>query len=218
MKSSPRYLIIPDTGREEIHQLLMLSAEQLQIIAQTLRSKETLKIKESSYRRVASAVNITNEQALAILSAMTNLLLQRQRYALSDEQLLDELRDLWPEEIAKLTPLKRHALIDFLSESDEGYFVEKAESLKTGFSPHIVSVRSICDVRPVFDKDRKTIAGVLLVASVGITTHDENHEDKTLVLQMTKSDIQKLRECLEETERKMLIMQQEFGENFDILS
>ena len=47
--------------------------EQLQIIAQTLRSKETLKTQKPSYRRVASKANSTHEQALASLSAMTNL-------------------------------------------------------------------------------------------------------------------------------------------------
>jgi hypothetical protein len=54
MNPSPRYLVIPDNGREEIAQLLSLSAKQLRIIAETLRSTETLKFKEPSYRRIAN--------------------------------------------------------------------------------------------------------------------------------------------------------------------
>lgn len=218
MQPSPRHLLIPENGRQDIHELLSLSGEQLRSVAQTLRSRETLKIKEPSYRRVASEARITNEEALAVLSAITNLILQRKRYALSDEQLLQELKVLWPDEIEHLNHETQNALLDLLSESDEGYFVDKAESLKTGFAPHVVSIRSICDVRPVFDKDRKKIEGLLLVASLGITTHDENHRDQIFVLQMTRADLQKLRECLEETDQKMAIMQEDFGAKFDILS
>lgn len=218
MKPSPRYLVIPENGRQEISQLLSLSAKQLRLIAETLRSTDTLKFKEASYRRVASKADITNEESLAILSAITNLIIQRKRYNLDDEKLLEELAILFGEKIGNMDNETQYALIDLLSETDEGYIVEKAEVLKSGFAPHVVSMRSICDVRPVFDKDRKTIKGILIVASLGITTHDENHRDQTVVIQMTQDDLEKLRELIVETQGKMSIMQNEFGERFDVFS
>jgi hypothetical protein len=219
MQSSPRYLLIPDSGREEISILLSLSAAQLKAVAETLRSIETLKYKGPSYRRVASVANITNEQALSVLSAVANLLVQRKRYSLNDEQLLDDLRILCKEQIVHIDndDETKKAFLDLLSESEEGYIVDKAESLKDGFGSHVVSMRSICDVRPVFDKDKKTIRGVLIVASLGIITHDEQHKNQTTIIHLSREQLKNLRELIQETEGKMDIMSNEFR-GFNILS
>lgn len=218
MSPSPRYLVIPDIGKDEISQLLDLSAEQLRIIAYTLRSTDTLKAKEASYRRVASRADITNQQALSILNATANLIVQRKRYGLKPEQLLGELEALLPEKIKSLEDETQIALLDLLSESDEGYIVDKAETLKHGFSPHVVSMRSICDARPVFDKDKKTIRGMLIVASLGITTHDEGHRDHTVVIQMSMEELEDLQKLLEETKGKMQIIHNDLEGKFEILS
>ena len=111
MKPSPRYLLIPDSGREEISALLSLSAEQLRATAETLRSVDTLKHREPSYRRIANKANITNEEALSVLSATANLLIQRKRYALDDEKLLDDLRVLCKEEMDSMNDESRNALL-----------------------------------------------------------------------------------------------------------
>jgi hypothetical protein len=214
----PKYLIIPKNRWEDISTLLSLSVSQMQIVAETLRSKETLKTEELSYQHVAKKADISQAEALAVLSAVTNLISQRQRYSLSDEQLLDDLEAGAPGKIKDLDLDTKGALLGLLSESEEGYFVEKAESLKLGFTPHLISVRSICDVRPVFDKNRETIEGALLVTFLGITTHDEEHKDHTFVLQLTRSDLHKLRDCLEEAERKLSVMEKEFGTKFDLFS
>jgi hypothetical protein len=167
---------------------------------------------------MSNKADITNEESLAVLSAITNLLIQRKRYGLSNEKLLQDLRIMFDDKIENMEKEAHAALIDLLSETDEGYIVDKAEVLKYGFSPHIVSMRSICDVRPVFDKDRKTIKGILIVASLGITMHDENHRDQTVIMQMTQDDLEKLRELIVETQGKMQIMQNDFGEKFDVFS
>lgn len=215
---TPKYLIIPENRWKDIRTLLSLSASQMQTVAKTLRSKETLKAEEPSYQRIAKDANISQADTLAVLSAVTNLILQRQRYSLSNEQLLDDLEAGSNVEVKNLDVQAKAALLDLLSESEEGYFVEKAESLKVGFPPHLVSVRSICDVRPVFDKARENIEGILLVTFLGLTMHDEEHKDHTVVLQLARSELRKLRECIEEAEKKLNVMEKEFGPKFDLFS
>ena len=181
-------------------------------------SKETLKTEELSYQRVAKGADISHTEALAILSAVTNLAFQRERYSLSPEQVLADLGAMLPEMVENLDSHTREALLKLLSKSEEGYFVEKTENLKIGFAPHLVSVRSICDVRPVFDKNREQIEGALLVTFLGITTHDEEHNEQTFVLQLTRSDLRKMQECLEEAEKKIEVMEREFGRELDLFS
>ncbi len=214
--AEPKYLVIPDTRWKEIESLLSLSVGQIKVIEDTLRSKETLRSEETSYQRIAKSANISQKEALAVLSAVTNLIFQRQRYSLTDQQLLDDLKARLPEKVADLGLEAQEALLRLLSESAEGYFVEKAESLRVGFAPHFVSVRSICDVRPVFDRNRETIEGALLVTFLGITTHDEEHEDHTFVLQLDQSGLRKLRECIEEAEKKLKVMGSKFGTILDL--
>lgn len=214
----PKYLIIPDDRWKEINILLSLSTDKLQAIAKTLRSKEALKSEESSYQRIAKDADISQIDSLAILSAVTNLTAQRQRYLLSEEQFLEDLEAGSRIAVKNFDDPKKRALLELLSETEEGYVVEKAESLKTGFSPHFISARSICDVRPVFDKKRESIEGILLIAFLGLTTHDEEHNDHTFVLQLTRSDLRNLQKCLEEAETKLGIMEKEFGAKFDLFS
>ena len=131
-----------------------------------------MKSEELSYQRIAKDADISQIDSLAILGAVTNLVVQRQRYSLSDEQLLEDLEAGSQIEVKDFDDQKKRALLGLLSESEEGYLVEKAESLKAGFSPHFVTARSICDVRPVFDKKRESIEGILLVTLLGLTTQD----------------------------------------------
>src|SRR5436309_2725150 len=129
----PKYLIIPENRWKEIDSLLSLSASQIQAVEETLRSKETLKTEEPSYQRVAKKAGIGQTEALAVLTAVTNLISQRQRYSLNDQELLDDLAAQLPKKVQDLSSDARAALLKLLSESEEGYFVEKAESLKSGF-------------------------------------------------------------------------------------
>jgi len=215
---NPKYLIIPDNRWKDIRTLLSLSTDKLQAIAKTLRSKEALKSEELSYQRIAKDADISQIDSLAILSAVTNIVAQRQRYSLTDEQLLEDLEAGSEIKFENFDDQKKRALLELLSESEEGYLVEKAESLKAGFAPHFVTAQSICDVRPVFDKKRESIEGILLVTFLGLTTHDEEHNDHSFVLQLTRSDLRNLQKCLEEAERKLGIMEQEFGVKFDLFS
>jgi len=214
----PKYLVIPENRWKEIGILLSLSTDKLHAITKTLRSKEALKSEESSYQRIAKDADISHVDSLAILGAVTNLVAQRQRYSLSNEQLLEDLEAGSRIEVKNFDDQKKRALLELLSESEEGYLVEKAENLKTGFAPHFVTAKSICDVRPVFDKKRESIEGILLVTFLGLTTHDEEHNDHTFVLQLTRSGLRNLQKCLEEAERKLGIMEQEFGAKFDLFS
>jgi hypothetical protein len=144
--------------------------------------------------------------------------MQSQRYSLTDEQLLEDLEAGSGIEVTKFEEPKKKALLELLSETAEGHLIEKVENLKNGFAPHFIRAQSICDVRPVFDKSRKNIEGILLVAFVGLTTHDEEHNDSTFVLQLTRSEIRALQKCLEEADTKLGIMEKEFGTTFDVFS
>ena len=215
----PKYLIIPDNRWKEIDSLLSLSAEKLEIIAKTLHSRAALQSEESNYQRIAKEADISQIDALAVLSAITNLITQRQRYSLSSEQLLEDLKAGPNVKIEEFNDQQKLALLELLSESEEGYLIEKAENLKTGFAPHFIGAKSICDARPVFDKNRERIEGILFVTLLGLTTHDEEHNNHTFVLQLTPSDLRNLRQCLEDAEKKLDIMEKEFKKvNFDLFS
>lgn len=215
---TPKYLVIPKSRWDDVKKLLSLSANQMRTVAKVLQSKETLKTEDVSYQRIAKDADISQADALAVLGAVTNLTLQRQRYSLSSDQLLDDLEAGAEIKVKEFDAQTKAALLDLLSESEEGYFVEKAESLKIGFSPHLVSVRSICDVRPIFDKARENIEGILLVTFLGLTMHDEEHKDHTTILQLGRSELRKLRESIEEAEKKLAVLEKEFGAKFDVFS
>ena len=111
MSSSPRYLIIPERGRKDIETLLSLSSEALQTIVTILGSQVTLKTEEPSYQLIAREASITHEEAVAVLDATMNLTIQRKRYRLSDEQLLEDLKVLCPEKVKDLDTETQQSLL-----------------------------------------------------------------------------------------------------------
>ena len=135
MKSAqPKYLIIPRKTVGKIYgHCFHCPLTRCALSSKALRSKETIKGPKSLVTSVSQKdANISNANAIAVLNAVMNLILQRQRYLLNDEQLLDDLK-AGLQDNKDLDDETKGALCDLLSESEEGYLVEKAESLKTGF-------------------------------------------------------------------------------------
>jgi hypothetical protein len=62
-----------------------------------MRSKDALEGKRRSYQVVAEAAGIPNSDAIAVLNAIMNLAAQRERYHLSQDQLLDDLSAAVPD-------------------------------------------------------------------------------------------------------------------------
>jgi hypothetical protein len=202
----PKFLSIPDEFSSDVSTLLRLTVAQMKALAAT-QSTDLLK-EDDSVAKVAKETGLSRSDALNAWSAASNIVRQRRREKLSDEALFSDLMALAPDEAAALTPEQKEILLhDVLADSDEVYRLQKAEYLRHAVVPALVRARSVCELRPVFDREKKQMEGAALVAVLVLTAHDEDHEDQAIYLQVTRSSLEKLKKCVDETERKLDIIE-----------
>ncbi len=68
----------------------------------------------------------------------------------------------------------------------------------------------MCELRPLLDREKKEVEGAALVAVFTLETHDESHDDQDLVFQVTRSTLATLKKCIEETEKKLDVVEKAF--------
>src|SRR5438552_700183 len=181
-KRGPRYLHVPDPHKADVWALLSLSVEKIQKVAETLRSKDNLPSEQPPIEALAKGADLSDAQAWAIWTTVPNLTRQRVSFSLTDDEFIDDLKAISPDDAAGIVGEKRTALLDLLSETEEGYLLQKAEFLRSGFVPSVTSSRTICDVRPLFDKDYKSIEAAAQVILLGLTTRDDQRRMRTIVV------------------------------------
>ncbi len=198
---SPKFLMIPDdTASGDVRALLSLTAEQMRALDRALGDKTILKARGRAPQLVAEQLSIGQEAAVAAMSAVINLRRQRGKYALTDDQLVDDLQVVTTNELASV----REALLHLLQTSEEDYVVEKVSSLRHALGPHLVDARTVVDLRPVFSKDRSSVEGMLVVTFLELTTHEiPGDRYDSYRVQLSEGDIADLRQKLDDAERKI---------------
>jgi hypothetical protein len=217
MRRGPRNLTIPKEFQEDVRVLLSLSPEQIGAISRLLGSKRELGAGIPAYRLLAKVADLSTSDALDAWTAFLNLGRQQERLGLPAERVVDDLETVLPEDQEGLEPARRKALIELFSEgAEDRNLLEKADYLRNALVPHVTEVKTICDLRPLFDKARKEIKGATLVVLLGISSHNEEHEDETVVFQLTRTKLTQIRESLEEAERKLAVMEEKWKNELDL--
>ncbi|MCB9608334.1 MAG: hypothetical protein H6716_17225 [Polyangiaceae bacterium] len=206
-QNSLKSLVIPDEGRDDVQKLLSLSAEDLAKLEETLTDRSALKDDRRPYRRVAQALEISPQAAISVLTAVGNIRSQRERFNISDTDLFADL-----EVLGTVDDATREGLRSLLCGPDDGYFVEKVGSLRHAIAPHATDVRTVVDARPVFSQDRARVDALVLLTYLELGVHDpRDGRNDTLVVQLSRTQVAKLREVLEDAEKKLDKLAETFG-------
>ena len=176
------------------------------------------------YQLVAERLDIGNEQAIGVLTALQNLRRQRTRYDLTNEQFLEDLESLLkeedPESLLKeevnFSEEKREPLLRLVKKTDEHRIVEELAVLKYALLPHVVDATTVVDMRPVFNASRDKLEAMLLVTSLELATHDHATDEHVQIrVRLTKKKIDLLLDKLSDAKLKLEKLQDQFQE-YDI--
>jgi hypothetical protein len=211
----PQYLVIPSESRSDVESLLALTHEQLRALIDEMRSPKHLREGVPTYVAAATAMKLPNAVTVDVLDAVFNVRAQRARYKLSDEQLLTDLARIDPH-LRTLSDEHRASLLELLSKSEEDHVLEKVESLRSALMPHMVRARTVVDVRPVFDQERKHATSALLRTCLEIESHDSDHEYlEPFVVQMDEAQVQEMIEVLQIAQKKLATLKAQLGDRLE---
>lgn len=211
--STPRYLIIPQKAEKEVEALLSLDATQLTALADELLSGDAaLSIR---HEVIAKSLGIPNQAALDVVTAVRNLARQRKRYSLSFDAVMGDLGAMFSEQVQALEEEQRAALEQLVG-SDA---VSKIRSLRFSAVPHVLSARTVCDVRPVFDVAKKRIEKALVVTVLELEVHDHSMGNyKTIVVQLSPEALEELARSIAEAEQKLATIKKTFGDVVELIN
>lgn len=195
--------------------LLELTAEQMEKLVNVLHSRETLQSDDAPYVQAAREAGLDSYEAISVLTAISNLAKQCDRRDISIEHAISELGEKLE---VPIDEDRREALQKLLSPSDEGYVIENAQRLKLAFLPHLVRAKTVCDVRPVFDRDHESVEGALAVVLLELSLHDSKHDEESVVIQLDRDDVRELKTVLEDAERKLDLINESFSGTVEFFS
>ena len=213
----PRYLIVSDDqALSDVRTLLSLTTDTLRAIAEAIKSRDGLRSDQPAFRRIADRAGIGNADALAAYYAIVNLSDQRRAYEIENEHMLADLALLCPDEMAALGDEGTRELLSLFIETEEDAVIGKADLLQSAVVPHYRNLKSVCEIRPVFNTDRTSVEGALLVALLALRLHDADHKNKTVVFQATRDELHSIRTALDEAESKFAALNEKFGQTVEI--
>lgn len=213
---SVRYLIIPKHATDDVKELLTLSCDQMTQLKQMLTERPSSS-KQRFFELVADTLGIGNDQAIGVITARASLASQVERYGVTSETLLSDLRELAKKLSVDDIESKASALDALLRRDADRFLVEKIASLESSLLPHYVEAKTIVDLRPVFggqEEDALNVDGYLMVPYLEIRSHRRQADDiETFSVSMSDEDISALIKILKRAKKKMASLRERFAEH-----
>jgi hypothetical protein len=212
------WLYLPDDAVEDLTILASLSPEQAESLREHFDANEFVP-RSSYYTNVADLVNISDDAASGLCSFINSVRTQRSRQnrdaATVPDELLGFLQRIPKDkgskdtigQLADYVEKQRSFLVSLFSEPPGRGHSDKVRDLESGPLPHVHSIRTFCDIRPVYDDEASEIVAYLPMVTLSMVIHktwcDEFEEVAVL---LSDSDIDDLRETLDRLDKKLTIL------------
>lgn len=116
-------------------------------------------------------------------------------------------------DIVKALDGKRRLFESLLKPKPERSRALKVNYLAHGLHPTVDSVRTICELRPVFDcpREQEVIVGYVPTVCMEIESSDTEGNGTTVLLQLSPKMVQTFKQVIERTEEKLSAIRTKFG-------
>lgn len=215
------WLFLPDDAIEDLTILEKLSSERIETLRRYLDSNE-FRPQYSFFVKVAELLGITDESAAKLCTFINHVHTQRRRQERDAESVPTELESFLKraetagkslevlKRLAAYVKANRNLIIKLFSDLHERAFSGKVQMLETGPLPHLHSVRTFCDVRPVYDEQANKIVANLPILTLRLVTHcTATDEYDQVVIQLTEANLQEFRKAFERIDKKLALLKAE---------
>jgi len=199
-------IIVPQDALDSVEAVLALTPERLVALRDVLGRRT---VPARLHQVVANVADVSGSEAIGVVGAVRNLRRQRKAFAMTDEELLHDLR-----EIAKHTEFEvrfelaeyKAALLGLLSPSEEEQLSGRAGSLRRALGAELLDARTVVDARPLFPEDRSRVEAFLVTVQLLITSEAASGEETTLTLALSDDDVTKLQSALTDARKKVTVL------------
>jgi len=208
-------LYIPEDGIGDIRTLLSLSDAQINQLSSLLDSDLITESSNALLDRLSDALQCRASVCATAWSVARYVGSQKKTQKIADDdliaQLVDEVKTSAPD-LAEQISSRRSLLLALFAPKPEADRHRKIHRLTWGPEKAAKVFRTVCDLRPVFDGERKVILTSIPVTLLVVDYTDEGGDEQTIVLQLNNESLERLRECLDTLDGKLATLGEYRGE------
>ena len=214
------HLILPRAALTDVQALLRLEEGQLRALAELFATAQSVSPQRPEFlHQVSERLHIEPPVARAVV-LVCQVLLAVVEEGGHPRGVVDDVRDFVAQHSApgetslvSAVDAKRPLLEALLTPKAERIKAQKVRYLARGLQPTVRSFRTVCELRPVFERqdNNETIVGYVPVILLEVRLFDAEGEERTVLLTMSPEMMASLDEVLKRTTDKLRAIQQRFG-------
>lgn len=217
-------VILPSEALDDVRTLIQLSNVQLSVLDQLFSKGESaFPLRASFINEVAEQLKVNIDDARSVV-VVCHFLLRKTDANEGDEYVTDLLADFREflensvdgEErqslLAKFDE-NREVLASLAAPKPEPLRVKKIRRLERGPEPYIQEIRTICQLRPLFEgaESDESIAGLIPTLVLEIEAKDGDGDSKTFAFSMASEDLAKIEQVIQRTRDKLDAIRAKYG-------
>lgn len=208
-----RLLFIPKKGINELKTFLTLDEESIKKLDDIISESYDLSVPEICIK-IINSLEVNDDSALEIyaISQYLKFILKAQNSSFDElipefELLLSEDEEC--EDIIENVKKNRELYSTLIREQPFDIITHKKEALLSGPDQSVQGIRTICDVRPMFDKERKNILEYFQVYTFDFIVTDSSGLNDQIILHFNQDTLNLLKDAITTLERKSSIIDAE---------
>jgi hypothetical protein len=212
-----RHLFLPKQSIKDIRALLRLEEEKLRTLEQLFSTGESIEPSDPNFlQKVADQLRIDSDTAASVV-LVTQFLLTVVEEGRPADEILDDVRyfvDQYADDKTLTMALenRRRVLLSLLTPKPARSRAQKVKYLRSIY-PTAESFRTVCELRPVFDKagGKEEIVGYVPTILLEVKQSDADGETSQLVLHLSAAALTDLARVVRRAEDKLSVIRSEFG-------
>lgn len=217
-------IILPPGALDDVCTLLRLSRDQLNALNGVFSEGESAApLRASFVTKVAETLRVNIDNARSIVTVCHFLLLHSE--AKEDEEFVEDvlndfreflensLEDPQKTEILSSFDRNRDVLASLATPKPAPLRLQKIRKLASGPEEQLESIRTICQLRPLFDgpEHEETIEGLVPVILVELELENEDGVSRTASFAMDHEKLDELENVIRRTREKLDAIQNKYG-------
>ena len=212
-------VFFPKSALADIKVFLGLSPDKLKQLSALFDAPGPIVSYGAFVEKIRKDLDLSVDEARAVVR-VGDFFLTATEQDVEGEVLLKDLRSFIEEAPAQEGALrqaideKQAALLEFVGPKPQRARASKIQYLKAGPHPSATSFRTVCDLRPLFDEDGKRIEGLIPTLFLQIKTEDQDREEETQVIHLSRDKLEELQRVLDRARSKFKAMDERYGRDF----
>lgn len=215
----PKHLILPKSAFKDIRTLLRLDVEKLSVLRELFATPESISPTSPGFiQKVAERLHLDLSAAQAVV-LVCQFLLTVVEEGHPPSEIVEDVREF----LVQNAPAEEKDVIDSLDSKRKVLELlltptpERSRALKVRYlgevHPTWDSFRTVCELRPVFDRkdDREEIVGYVPVVLLEAKQSDAEDEEERILFHLSPRALKALSEAIQRAEEKLAIIRRRFG-------